>query len=196
MLDGSEGGDNFRIKMRSALAKDYPARRWMAQRLLVAPIRCKRVVDVGQGKDARRQRYALSLETVGISAAVPFLMVGPGYINAHPQELIVRVSLLHRGERIGAQSAMLLHHGEFFLSQFSGFQEDRVRGTDLTDIVQGRRLVQGVDESQRQLRRVHPHRIHLFRQRPAEGLNPFYVQSGVGVTRLGDLGQREDGSQL
>lgn len=68
--------DQLRIKVRSRFLLDDLQGFYWRYRFFVAAFACQRVVDVRYRHDTRTKRYILTLESCGISVAVPsFVMI-------------------------------------------------------------------------------------------------------------------------
>src|ERR1017187_5156218 len=134
-IQGTEGSHDVGVQMSPAGFLDHPARIFVTERRPIATIRRQCVVEIGNGDDACCKRDFRALELVRVAGTVPFLVMRPRHLYAHAQEPVVRVLFEHRGERAGANRAVLLHLHELLRSQLSRFQQDGVGNTDLPDVV-------------------------------------------------------------
>jgi len=106
------------------------------------------------------------------------------------------VLLEHRGEGTGANRTVLLHLHELLRGQLSRFQQNGVGNAYLPDVVESGRLVQSVDERERESRHVQSHFSHLLSQHFAEGANALDVPARIVGASLGQLRESEDGCHL
>ena len=54
---------------------NHPNRTFVLERFPVAPIRCKRIIEIRYGDNPGRKRDLSAMETVRITAPVPFFVV-------------------------------------------------------------------------------------------------------------------------
>ena len=119
------------IELSSHVAPHHVERFIVRKRHLERPARNERVVDVGDGKDARGERNLLAGEAVRISRTVPALVVRL-HDRAHfPREI-------EFAQHLGADHRMTLHQGPLFRRQSSRLVQDRWGDLELADVVQVR----------------------------------------------------------
>ena len=169
---------------------DDPAAFRVRKRILIYTTRTQCVINVRQRHDPRTHRYCVSGETVGITAAVPLLMVRPRDGNAHVDKSIPWIFLSYGSQCAFANYGMGLHMLEFFRRQPGGLEQNRVRYADLADVVQRGRVVQVVNK-----RVVNPVRVGRTRaERPRKGLaiaaGAFDMLARVVVAAFREIGQR------
>ena len=96
--------------------------------LAIRPIRSKRVINVGDLKDPCRERNLVALQPVRVPGAILLFMM----VTNDRQHMA-------EGSERGANSltyhGVLLHDFSLFWSQWSGFEQDVFRHSQLADIV-------------------------------------------------------------
>ena len=70
-----EGGDASRIEMRAAAGDDFPVGLVDRPCLFVGALGAERIEDIGNGDDARLDRYLFAGKALRVAGAVPFFMV-------------------------------------------------------------------------------------------------------------------------
>ena len=89
---------------------------------MVATLGPQGVIEIGESHDPRGEGYVLALEAIGITAAIPLLMVRPRHIDTHAQEMVIGMPQEDLFEGVGAKSAVGLHDRELLRGQLPGFQ--------------------------------------------------------------------------
>ncbi len=99
-------------------------RQYLVQRprLLVAAIRPESIKHVGQRHDSSLQRNIVSLETAGITAAIPLFVVVTGYGGTYLEQGQVAA-----GEHVLPQLGMGFHDLPLFRGQFAWLVQDGIR---------------------------------------------------------------------
>ena len=124
-LDRSSGEQN------EMAIPSFPAR-------AVRPIRCQRVVAVNHGENPRADRNVGTAQPVGVSAAVPALVM-----MSHDRNDGIRER--HLREDLRADGGMGLHPFELGSRQPSRLVQDVLRNGELADVVEERRRLERLE---------------------------------------------------
>src|SRR6056297_3523198 len=99
--------------------------------ILVDPLVGECIPDIHDGEKPGRQRNGLSAQPAGVAAAVPFLVVAPGYVYAGLEKRYLF-------EQATPDVRMRLHQMPFVGIELSRLDQDRIRDAYLADVVQRR----------------------------------------------------------
>ena len=147
--------------------------------LLVRTIGRKRIEGVGHSNDPRQQGNLITLQPVGISAAVERLVV---QLNTGKHVGQLR----DRTQNVGALGGMRLHDLELFFRQCSGLLQDVIFNADLAHIVKLSRDAQGLHEMSGQ--------VHFLRNEQGIARDAVGVAARVRVFFVDRTGQHLDGA--
>jgi hypothetical protein len=169
----------------------------MRHRLLVDSMADQRVIDVRDRHQPRRDRDRVARQALGITRAVPFLLMRESDFLGDPQEIDIGAERsLGMFDRVPAQRRVRLHDLKFFGRELVRFQQNPVGNADLADVVQRRRFVEhldiGVGEEGAKARMS----LQPRRQRPHVMLGAADVIAGLDVARLRQRSHDEDGDVL
>ena len=140
------------------------------ERLAVGPLERHRVVGVDHAQRSRREGDLLAAQTVGVTGAVPALVV-----VTHAED---QVLLEQRADDVGAEHRMLAHQVPLLGVQHAGLEQDAVGDADLADVVEIGGLfgaayaLFGPAQS-----RAQQHHVGRHARRVAEGVDVLGVQS-------------------
>ena len=101
------------------------------QRLAIRSGRCHRSKRIGNGEYPRTQRNGLAVKPLGVSAAIPFLVVVHDASNT-------RGKLVDIADDMRTEAGMRLDRLPFGCIKLNLLVEDTVRYADLTDVMQQR----------------------------------------------------------
>jgi carbon storage regulator CsrA len=90
LFAGQEAFDHLRVEMFARRLHDNGPRNVMAVRIFVNTLGTERIVHVGHGQDAARERNFFPTQPVRVTAAVPTFVMRGGNFASHFQELGVR----------------------------------------------------------------------------------------------------------
>ena len=145
-MQGQEGVENVRVEMAAAAVPQDRHCFAVGQGGLVHSLADQRIVDVGDGHQARRQGDTFAAQAKRIPAAIPFFLVGEGDLLGKAQEACGDAEQgLRLGDGVPAKGGVGLHDLELGGGELAGLEEDAVGNADLADVVQWRRLVHQFD---------------------------------------------------
>ena len=111
----------------------------------------EQVVEVGERHHSRRKRYGITLEALGISGAVPFLLVRIHDVHRAPEKLQVAECILRALEHVASDRGVRLHDRELIRRELALFVEDRIGNAGLPHVVQWHALENELARSARQM---------------------------------------------
>src|SRR5579872_5757112 len=148
----------------------------MGKRRLIRSRRCERIVNIGHLQNTRQQWYLFTFQSVRVARAVPPLVMAADDGKNRRQSF-------HGPADFLAADGMHAHHLPLFSAQETFIEENRVRNSDLANVMQVAAPVQG------QL--VRPRHSQRLAQLYTVGSQSLTMQSRVAVARFDRLRQSE-----
>ena len=142
--DIAEAFQEERVEDAAFVIADHLKSLLVAERLLVATFASKCVVNVGNRDDLRTDGNFITLEAVGVAAAVPAFMVPTANVVGEFHQRLV-LEELDGVEHLGAVHGVLLHDVEFFFRELAGLVQNLVGDCNLSDVVHRRCCSDGAD---------------------------------------------------
>ena len=99
--------------------------------LAVLPVRSQRVQAIHRGQNARADRYRFALQSIRISAAIPFLVM-----STHDRHH--RIRKIHLLQNLRPNDRMDFHLLEFFRRELARLRDNVLRHRQLANVVQHR----------------------------------------------------------
>ena len=185
--------------LAGALA-DYVTGLLMRHAGLVDPLADQGVVDISHRHQPRRQGDTIPLGTIRIARAVPLLVVTVGDLHGPPQVLgrsqiaVARAQFFANGvEGVAPDFRMQFDNLALIRRKPSRFLQNRIRDTDLADVVQGRGGLHLLDP-------VRVDRIVGLAQLAGQNLNVFFdplqMFTRIVVAALREFGHAENNGVL
>lgn len=135
-LVGEECIHHLGVKMFSPVFHDNLHSLFVGVCFLIHALGRQCIVYIRQCDDPRRQRNLITFKSLGISGSVPFFVVVIGDLLAQAEERLPFDLCLHGLERIATQRGMAFDHFEFVPGKPAGLQENGIRDSHLTDVVE------------------------------------------------------------